>query len=115
MKLISISEAETIAGKRLDRRRSYYTTDNGEPEGPDGCYPGERVFIWCEWTQSCSGCAETVDGQNVFNYPIDKKHGCMIGSGCHECGYTGKRRNGFFFPVSVLEIEKEIASEGRGI
>jgi hypothetical protein len=52
------------------------------------------------WTDSCSGCTETVDGHNVFEYPIDPKHGCFVGAGCPECGYTGKRRREFWVPMA---------------
>jgi len=47
------------------------------------------------WTESCSGCTELVDGQNVNGYPWDAKAKCYVGSGCRECGYTGKRRMQF--------------------
>ncbi len=36
-------------------------------------------------------CGEA--GENLHNYPIDPKAGCHVGAGCHECGYTGKRRD----------------------
>lgn len=39
--------------------------------------------------RSCSGCYETVDGQNVHGYPHSKVFGCELGSGCGECGGIG--------------------------
>jgi len=97
MREISIFEAEKIAGQRLDRRRKYATTDDGKPSKffGDG---GHLLFMLCNWTDSCSGCTETSDGYNVYGYPVDPKHGCLVGGGCHECGYTGKRRNSMWVP-----------------
>ena len=46
----------------------------------------------CRFTTSCLGRVETVDGHNSFGHQVDPKWGCLIDSGCHECGYTGKRR-----------------------
>lgn len=43
-------------------------------------------------TRSCSGCLNSVDGHPDGEYPWDAKAGCYVGAGCHECGYTGKRR-----------------------
>lgn len=39
--------------------------------------------------RSCSGCFETEDGQNVHGYPHSKVFGCVLGSGCRECGGIG--------------------------
>lgn len=39
----------------------------------------------------CTGCYESIDGHNSFNYPYDSERKCLIGSGCDECeekGYT---------------------------
>lgn len=49
-------------------------------------------------TLSCSGCTETSDGYNVNGY--ETKNGILIGSGCKECGYQGKRRNQMWVPVT---------------
>jgi len=44
-------------------------------------------------TQPYSGCFSAGEyGGNEHNYPYDAKAGCRVGAGCHECGYTGKRR-----------------------
>jgi len=40
------------------------------------------------WTAACSGCSD--DRENVS---------CDVGSGCSECGYTGKRRDSFWVPL----------------
>lgn len=37
----------------------------------------------------CSGCYEMEDGQNVHGYPHSKVFGCVLGSGCGECGGIG--------------------------
>ena len=47
------------------------------------------------FTRSCSGCYETEDGHPVGEYEWDEKAKCYKGSGCKECGYTGKRRTYF--------------------
>ena len=64
----SYEDAERIAGRRLDRRRNYAIIDGA-------------VCELVSWTQRCSGCSPC-DPYNVGN-----------GSGCEECGYTGKRRH----------------------
>lgn len=97
MKEITIEEAEKIYGGRLDRRRLYATTDDGKP-----CEStGYKIFSLGKFTQSCSGCFETGDYMSgAENYPYDEKNHCYIGSGCDECGYTGKRRNVMWLPHS---------------
>lgn len=40
------------------------------------------------WTSNCSGCSD--DRENVS---------CDVGSGCSECGYTGKSRQAFWLPL----------------
>jgi len=47
-------------------------------------------------TLPCSGCYSAGEyGGSEHNYPYD---GCRLGAGCHECGYTGKRRTYFAMP-----------------
>jgi hypothetical protein len=46
---------------------------------------GFEGFI-ARWTSVCTGCSE--HGEYTA--------GPDIGSGCHECGYTGKRRSAMF-------------------
>ena len=102
MREISWGEAEKLIGARVDRRKKYATTDDGQATGFFD--HGEYVlFQLIKWTDSCSGCTETIDGYNVNNYPIDKKHGCMIGGGCEECGYTGKRLNEMWIPCDLIK------------
>lgn len=96
MKIIPTEEAEKLAGRRLDRRRKYATTDDGKPEE---YFDGALLFELAQWTDSCSGCRETEDGHNVGEYPWDDKAKCYIGAGCDECGHTGKRRRAEWVPV----------------
>lgn len=52
-----------------------------------------RPRKWIIYTHSCSGCFEGGEYMGLaHNYPYDTKANCHIGSGCEECGYTGKRR-----------------------
>lgn len=96
MRILTIPEAERLAGHRLNRRRKYATTDDGKP---CSFYEGALLFSLAQWTYSCSGCRETEDGYNVGAYPWDAKAGCYVGGGCEECGYTGKRRTREWMPV----------------
>jgi len=47
-------------------------------------FPGYVV----RFTRSCSGCSEVGD----YESPLER------GAGCHECGYTGRRRDEQFVP-----------------
>lgn len=50
-------------------------------------------YVKVIWTTHCSGCTELGDShQDAHLYPYDVKARCYVGSGCDECGYTGKRR-----------------------
>lgn len=68
--------------------------------------PHKRIV----YTDSCSGCFEFNEGLGLGNYEYDKKAQCYKGSGCFECGYTGKRRHDFYMPdfslISFDEYEK---------
>jgi hypothetical protein len=55
--------------------------------------------------QTCSGCHESEDGHDVGEYDFDKKNRITLGAGCHECGYTGKRRSQFFIPLDREAFE----------
>jgi hypothetical protein len=57
---------------------------------------------WISWTSTCSGCFESAD-EHLYSY--DPKARCKLGSGCHECGFTGKRGDFWWrpFDLSVLE------------
>ena len=63
--------------------------------------------VMCEvlkYTTSCSGCMESGEyGGNLHNYRWDEKAQCHIGDGCHECGYTGKRRETLYIPIGTKE------------
>ena len=87
MKEITAIEAEKIVGLRLDRRKKYATTENGKTDGTTGAI----IFELAKWTSPCSGCS------------CECEYGCeycgKAGGGCHECGYTGKRRNSFWVPA----------------
>ena len=92
---IGWQEAERIIGHTLDRRRKYATTDDGKPAAD---MFGAVLFVVAAFTASCSGCTETSDGYNVNGFPTDPKHGCLVGAGCRECGYTGKSRQSYWVP-----------------
>lgn len=50
--------------------------------------------IFCAFTQGCSGCScDCGDG-----YPCGHEN-----HGCHECGYTGKRRAEYWIPLNWAE------------
>ena len=66
-------EAERIAGRRVDRRRSYATTGDGKPDPISGAL----VFSLVRWSDECSGCD---------------------GSGCRECGHAGRTRRAMYLP-----------------
>lgn len=65
-------EAERIAGRRLDRRRSY-------------CIIKGKVCFGVSWSSRCGNCGEGMSG--------DK------GYGCRECGYTGRIRQGMWMAI----------------
>jgi hypothetical protein len=67
--------AEKLAGRRLDRRRVY-------------CIADGEVRELARWSQACSGCHE---GHDIF-------HGA--GHGCSECGYTGRRHEAHWVPLT---------------
>lgn len=66
-------QAESIIGRRLDRRKNFAIIDG-------------QVMESCRFSAACSGCYE---GHNI-------EHG--RGNGCDECGYTGRRRQGYWLP-----------------
>ncbi len=65
-------EADLRAGFRLDRRKSWAFIEG-------------RLCYSASWTAACSGCA----------YGFEER-----GAGCHECGHTGRRRQGMWVPFS---------------
>ena len=76
----SWTKADKLAGKRLDRRRSYAIIEG-------------KLHTYTEWTSPCTGCS------------CNSEYPCMCcqerGAGCHECGGTGKRRSGMWTPLSA--------------
>ena len=97
MRELTIKQAETLVNCRLDRRRKYATTDDGKPDEDTGAV----LFGIEKFTRPCSGCS--CDGE----YPC----GCCSerGYGCEECGFTGKRRQVWWAPLS----EKEYKAKSR--
>jgi len=84
---ISVSKAEELAGCRLDRRRKYATTNDGNPCEISGSF----LFMMAKWSGFCTGCTEFGD------------YGTMYGPfGCRECGYTGRRRYANWVPVETF-------------
>lgn len=75
---IKKNEAERISGKKLDGRRKYFLW-NGE------------VCFNDKFTGGCTGCMSDDE------YSTDR-----IGSGCHECGYTGKSVQHYPVPVQFV-------------
>lgn len=94
MREVIVAEAERLAGRRLDRRRKYAIPDDGKPCETTGVL----LHSLGRWTDTCSGCFESEDGHPIGHYPRDPKHGCYIGAGCDECGYTGKVRRVMWLP-----------------
>lgn len=90
VKEIDWQEAERRLGHAVDRRRSY-------------ARDGRQVLQLVRWVHSCSGCFEGGEYMgNAHNYPYDAKAGCHVGSGCSECGCTGKRRDAQWVPYSHI-------------
>lgn len=54
------------------------------------------------FTTSCSGCFGPGEyGGREHDYEYDPKARCYLGSGCNECGYTGKRRRVEWVPFDM--------------
>jgi hypothetical protein len=87
---ISIDDAEKMAGVKLDRRRVYGVVKEGE------------LCFMASYTIRCSGCTE--DSEYSFS---------LIGSGCRECGYTGKRRINEWQPAYLINkaLENKLFKE----
>lgn len=69
------SVEEAVSALKLDKRHNWFEVDGNLVRSE-------------KYTSPCSGCScDCSDG-----------HGCNHGNiGCHECGYTGKRRN--YIPI----------------
>lgn len=80
--LMSWPDADNRAGFRLDRRKAWCFIPN-EQGLPDLC---EAI----SWSSACSGCTEVPEMTS----------GPDRGSGCSECGYTGRIRNAQWVPYA---------------
>lgn len=94
---ITYQEAEALEGRRLDRRRKYHkktpeglAATRGAEANPWGFPGAEGAFVYDTWSEPCSGCS--------CDCGCHGEHG---NGGCHECGYTGRRRNGMYFPARL--------------
>lgn len=70
----SFDAADRLAGRRLDRRKNYAIVDG-------------TVNEQAGWSEACSGCYE---GWDSFH---------SKGTGCSECGFTGRRRHRCWVPL----------------
>ena len=59
----------------------------------------------------CSGCYETEDGQNVHGYPHSQVFGCVLGSGCSECGGIGAIWDTTDYGAMADELHAEMEAE----
>lgn len=73
---ITWRDAERVTGRRLDRRRSY-------------AFKLGKIWILEKYTLPCCGCSESPEST-----PAPEK-----GTGCYECGYTGRRRYEVWCPL----------------
>lgn len=64
---------------------------------------------WSVVTVTCTGCTDIGEyGSGSEHYDRDPKLGILVGSGCHECGYSGKRRERFFEPFDHEAWERAL-------
>lgn len=84
IKILTKQEAQDFCGKKLDGRSNYFIWEG------DLCTEQKM-------TASCSGC--NIDGYN--------------GSGCHECGYSGKSVAAWPHPVALFDLEPLIDSTDK--
>lgn len=75
--------ADKRHGSRLDRRKNYAYIKGGVCEA-------------VSWSQACSGCYE--------GYHLASANG----SGCHECGYTGRTRCSMWVPVGSISKDEDL-------
>jgi hypothetical protein len=94
-------------------RRRFVNLPSHDGEKPERVMVVKRGKVYgmiVTWTDCCSGCTELVDGQDVYGaYRYDSKAGCLVGSGCHECGYHGKVRNGSWVALP-METQRQLIS-----
>lgn len=83
-------------------RKGVPTSTNGDEVDCKSCrrrfVQGKNGALYFDerWTRCCSGCCSAGENQacNVGS----------CGSGCHECGYTGKSRDGFHAPINQAAL-----------
>lgn len=97
MRDLTIAEAEALHGGRLDRRYRYATPEDGEPCN----LTGSLVYVTVRWSEACSGCYEG-------DYPDRAR-----GSGCDECGYTGRRKQAHWVPQPPAENDADQEKRAR--
>jgi len=85
-------EAEKIAQRALDRRRSYAIIN-------------DEVCELVQWSNACAGCHNSEDGHCTSGCK-GREH---RGIGCSDCGYTGRKRHGYWVPLTQL-FEPEAAA-----
>lgn len=73
-RLSTFEAADALAGHRVDRRKNYAIVKG-------------KLCELAEWTAACSGC--------TGEYGPDR------GSGCHECGFTGRSRQAMWVPYGI--------------
>lgn len=70
----TFAAADALAGHRVDRRKTYAIVEG-------------KLCESAKWTAACSGC--------TGEYGPDR------GSGCHECGFTGRSRQAMWVPYGI--------------
>lgn len=66
--------------------------------------PRGKVFGFIgRWTRACSGC--NGESESGTYHPLR-------GPGCHECGFTGKRREVIWLPLPIA-VQRMLVSELR--
>ncbi|MBS9476221.1 hypothetical protein [Ancylobacter radicis] len=83
----SWEQADALAGRRVDRRRSYAIIDGSLTE-------------LVHWSQPCTGCFEAPE-YTSYDMETTKGHGCR------ECGFTGRVRCGAFIECEIIEAGRQ--------
>lgn len=55
-----------------------------------------------KYTYTCTGCSCDIMEAD--------KNGIPLGMGCHECGFTGKRRHCFYIPLNIGQLLAKAAA-----
>lgn len=80
-------QADALAGRRVDRRRSY-------------AIMGGELHELVRWSQPCTGCFEAPECTS-YDMETTKGHGCV------ECGWTGRVRLGAFAEYLIAEAGRD--------